>query len=150
MNPAKMTVLVVGATGSIGRLVVAEALRQGHSVRALVRDLARGRALPQDAQVVVGDLTRAETLAAAVEGITAVVFTHGSSGGGKAGAEQVDYGAVRTLRPTRAHRADDGDRRDKPRRRLQPLNRDSRLEAPRRAPGARQRLAVHDRAARLV
>lgn len=36
-----MTVLVVGATGSIGRLVVAEALRQGHAVRALVRNLAR-------------------------------------------------------------------------------------------------------------
>jgi len=92
-----MTVLVVGATGSIGRLVVAEALRQGHAVRALVRNLARTRGLPQDAQPVVGDLTRAETLAAAVEGIDAVVFTHGSSGGDKAGAEQVDYGAVRNV-----------------------------------------------------
>jgi uncharacterized protein YbjT (DUF2867 family) len=97
MNAAKMTVLVVGATGSIGRLVVAEALRQGHAVRALVRDLARRSGLPQDAQFVVGDLTRTETLAAAVEGIDAVVFTHGSSGGGKAGAEQVDYGAVRNV-----------------------------------------------------
>ncbi|HRH85273.1 MAG TPA: NmrA family NAD(P)-binding protein, partial [Rubrivivax sp.] len=38
MSRAKSTVLVVGATGSIGRLVVAEALRQGHAVRALVRD----------------------------------------------------------------------------------------------------------------
>jgi uncharacterized protein YbjT (DUF2867 family) len=35
-NP-RMTVLVVGATGSIGRLVVEEALRQGYVVRALVR-----------------------------------------------------------------------------------------------------------------
>jgi uncharacterized protein YbjT (DUF2867 family) len=97
MNAAKMTVLVVGATGSIGRLVVAEALRQGHAVRALVRDLARRSGLPQDAQFVVGDLTRTETLAAAVEGIDAVVFTHGSSGGGKGGAERVDYGAVRNV-----------------------------------------------------
>jgi len=93
----KLTVLVVGATGSIGRLVVAEALRKGHAVRALVRDAERVRGLPPEAQFVVGDLTRAETLAAAVEGITAVVFTHGSSGGGKAGAEQVDYGAVRNV-----------------------------------------------------
>ena len=33
-----ITVLAVGATGSIGRHVVAEALREGHAVRALVRD----------------------------------------------------------------------------------------------------------------
>ena len=97
MSATKLTVLVVGATGSIGRLVVAEALRQGHAVRALVRDLARAGGLPQEAQRVVGDLTRAETLAAAVEGIDAVVFTHGNGGGGKAGAEQVDYGAVRNV-----------------------------------------------------
>ncbi len=37
MDTSKMTVLVVGATGSIGSLVVDEALRQGHAVRALVR-----------------------------------------------------------------------------------------------------------------
>ena len=97
MSTEKMTVLVVGATGSIGRLVVAEALRQGHAVRALVRDAARASGLPPQTQWVVGDLTRAETLAAAVEGIDAVIFTHGSSGGGKAGAEQVDYGAVRNV-----------------------------------------------------
>ena len=97
MNAAPSTVLVVGATGSIGRLVVAEALHQGHAVRALVRDLARARGLPQQAQRVVGDLTRAETLAAAVEGIAAIVFTHGSDGGGKAAAEQVDYGGVRNV-----------------------------------------------------
>lgn len=36
MSGYPQTVLVVGATGSIGRLVVAEALREGYSVRALV------------------------------------------------------------------------------------------------------------------
>ena len=41
MTNAPMTVLVVGATGSIGRLVVDEALRQGHVVRALVRTTTR-------------------------------------------------------------------------------------------------------------
>ena len=97
MNPRPLTVLVVGATGSIGRLVVAEALRQGHAVRALVRDLGRARGLPQEAQRVVGDLTRPQTLSAAVEGIDAIVFAHGSDGGGKAAAEQVDYGGVRNV-----------------------------------------------------
>lgn len=40
-----MTVLVVGATGSIGRLVVKEALTQGHSVRAPARDGHKARRL---------------------------------------------------------------------------------------------------------
>ncbi|MFE4942235.1 NAD(P)H-binding protein [Streptomyces sp. NPDC056641] len=33
--------LVIGATGSTGRLVVAEAIARGHTVRALARDRAR-------------------------------------------------------------------------------------------------------------
>ena len=32
-----LNVLVIGSTGSIGRLVVEEAIRQGHTVRALAR-----------------------------------------------------------------------------------------------------------------
>ena len=75
------TVLVVGATGSIGRLVVEEALRQRHWVRALVRSRNRASRLPAGAEIVVGDLTRPDTLADAVANVDAVVFTHGSSGG---------------------------------------------------------------------
>lgn len=101
-----MTVLVVGATGSIGRLVIEEALRQGHAVRALVRSRRKAGRLPPEVQVVVGDLTLPETLPAAVEGVEAIVFTHGSEGAGKAGAENVDYGGVRNvlnaLRPRHA------------------------------------------------
>jgi uncharacterized protein YbjT (DUF2867 family) len=43
MTMPRMTVLVVGATGSIGRLVVEEAIRQGHTVRALVRTPDKAR-----------------------------------------------------------------------------------------------------------
>ncbi len=46
MTARPRTVLVVGATGSIGRLVVAEAVRQGYTTRALVRDPGRARQLP--------------------------------------------------------------------------------------------------------
>ena len=46
MTIPRMTVLVVGATGSIGRLVVEEAIRQGHAVRALVRTQARRVSFP--------------------------------------------------------------------------------------------------------
>ena len=102
MTIPRMTVLVVGATGSIGRLVVAEALRLGHTVRALVRDVAKARRVlgEVEAKVIVGDVTRPETLAAVAEGVDAVVFTLGSDGGGKAGAESVDYGGVRNVLAT--------------------------------------------------
>ncbi len=92
-----MTVLVIGATGSIGSLVVEEAFRQGHSVRALVRNPDKARPLPANAEAVIGDLTRPETLEDAVKGVDATVFTHGSDGGGKVGAETVDYGGVRNI-----------------------------------------------------
>ena len=97
MSTPRMTVLVVGATGSIGRIVVEEALRQGHAVRALVRNPDKARQLPPDAQVVVGDVTRPETLSGAVDGVDAIVFTLGSDGAGKVGAETVDYGGVRNV-----------------------------------------------------
>jgi hypothetical protein len=66
-------------------------------VRALARDRQKARRLPKDAEVIVGDLTRPETLAPAVEGLDAIVFTHGSDGGGKAGSKPVDYGGVRNV-----------------------------------------------------
>jgi uncharacterized protein YbjT (DUF2867 family) len=97
MTIPRMTVLVVGATGSIGRLVVAEALGQRHTVRALVRNPRKVRQLPAEAEVVVGDVTRPATLASAMGGIDAVVLTLGSDGQGKLGAESVDYGGVRNV-----------------------------------------------------
>jgi uncharacterized protein YbjT (DUF2867 family) len=51
-----------------------------------------------EAQVVVGDVTRPDTLPGAVDGVDAVVFTLGSDGAGKVGAESVDYGGSRTAR----------------------------------------------------
>jgi uncharacterized protein YbjT (DUF2867 family) len=97
MTDVRLNVLVVGATGSIGRLVVDEAIRQGHAVRALVRSQGKGDQLPRGVQVVIGDVTRSETLAAAVEGVDAIVFTLGSDGEGKVGAETIDYGGVRNV-----------------------------------------------------
>ncbi len=95
-NP-KLRILVVGATGSIGRLVVEEAVRQGHAVHALVRTTEKAHQLPREAQVVLGDVTREDTLPSAVDDIDAIVFTLGSDGAGKVGAESVDYGGVRNV-----------------------------------------------------
>lgn len=89
-------VLVVGATGSIGRQVVAIGAGAGFAIRALVRQASQAELFPSGVEVVVGDLTDASSLVPAVEGIDAVVFTHGANGR-SSGPEAVDYGAVRNV-----------------------------------------------------
>ncbi|MFF1574796.1 SDR family oxidoreductase [Leifsonia sp. NPDC058292] len=97
MTEKRPTVLVVGASGSIGRLVVEEALRRGLATRALIRDESKAAGIPDAAETVIGDLTRADTLQRAVAGIDGVVFTHGAHEGGSAAMEAVDYGAVKNV-----------------------------------------------------
>jgi len=54
-------VLVTGATGRVGRLVVDELLKAGVPVRALTRR-PEAAALPAEVDVVSGDLTLPESL----------------------------------------------------------------------------------------
>lgn len=96
MPQSPSTVLVVGATGSIGRHVVAAALEHGYAVRALVRDAGNAGRFPPETETIVGDLTRADTLSQAVEGVDAIIFTQGTYGSPVA-AEAVDYGGVRNV-----------------------------------------------------
>ncbi|MBB5953526.1 uncharacterized protein YbjT (DUF2867 family) [Saccharothrix tamanrassetensis] len=65
-----MTVLVTGATGTVGRHLVHQLLAAGHRVRALTRDPARAD-LPDAAEVVRGDTTDTASLRAAFDGVTA-------------------------------------------------------------------------------
>ncbi|WP_031485465.1 SDR family oxidoreductase [Streptomyces bicolor] len=62
-------ILVTGATGTVGRQVVAELLARGHSVRALTRDAAKAD-FPAGVEVVQGDLTEPDTLMPALDGVT--------------------------------------------------------------------------------
>ncbi|MBL1100598.1 NmrA family NAD(P)-binding protein [Streptomyces coffeae] len=62
-------ILVTGATGTVGRQVVAELLARGHAVRALTRDVAKA-AFPVGVEVVQGDLTEPDSLIPALEGVT--------------------------------------------------------------------------------
>jgi len=64
-------ILVVGATGRVGRRVVEELVAGQTSVRAIVREPSRA-ALPAEVDLAAGDLTDAETVARAVKGCTAV------------------------------------------------------------------------------
>jgi len=72
-------VLVAGATGGVGKLVVGLLLERGYRVRALVRDEAKARRLLDPAvEMVLGDVRRPETLAPAMVGIKAVISAIGS------------------------------------------------------------------------
>ncbi|MCW2699171.1 MAG: hypothetical protein JWQ45_706 [Blastococcus sp.] len=68
--------LVVGATGQLGSLIVRELARQGRPVRAMVRppDLARDL-VDAGAELVEGDLLRPETLDEALRGVRTVLAT---------------------------------------------------------------------------
>ncbi|SDM36089.1 SDR family oxidoreductase [Allokutzneria albata] len=66
-----MTILVTGATGTIGSAVVDELLRAGHRVRALTRNAAAAD-LPDQVEVVEGDLTEPRSVEVALRGVTAL------------------------------------------------------------------------------
>ncbi|MFE5396091.1 SDR family oxidoreductase [Streptomyces sp. NPDC056568] len=70
-RPDISPVLVTGATGRIGRLVVGLLLDAGVPVRALTRD-SEAAALPAKAEVFTGDLTVPESLDPALSGAGAV------------------------------------------------------------------------------
>ncbi|MFJ9738595.1 SDR family oxidoreductase [Streptomyces sp. NPDC101166] len=87
-------VLIIGGTGSIGRLVAARLLELGRRPRVLTRNPDRARrTLPDGVVVVAGELADPTAVRAAVADIDAVVMTHGAPyGSGDYAA--VDYGAV--------------------------------------------------------
>ena len=66
-----MTILVTGATGSVGRLLVDELVDAGAPMRALTNNPAKA-ALPSGVEVSKGYLGRPATLPAALEGIETV------------------------------------------------------------------------------
>ncbi|WP_296948540.1 NmrA/HSCARG family protein [uncultured Massilia sp.] len=67
-----MTILVTGATGTIGRHVVEQLASRGAAVRALVRNPARAAmpAFPAGVEVVQGDLLDVDAMRAALSGVS--------------------------------------------------------------------------------
>lgn len=66
-----MTVLITGATGAVGRLVVQRLVTEGARVRAVSRS-PRGAALPYGVEVVQGDPRRPDAMAEHFVGVEAV------------------------------------------------------------------------------
>jgi uncharacterized protein YbjT (DUF2867 family) len=65
-------VLVTGATGRVGRLVVDRLIEVDVPVRALVHRAEAAASLPSGVEVVTGDLTAPESLDGALDGVGAV------------------------------------------------------------------------------
>ena len=64
-----MTILVTGATGTVGRQVIEQLVMRGADVRALVRDPAKAN-LPTGVNVVQGDLLDVDALRGAFSGVS--------------------------------------------------------------------------------
>ena len=95
----KGLVLVAGATGGTGRLIVRHLADQGYPVRALVRDMEQGKEmLGGGIEYVEGDVREPDSLEAAMQGVNSVITAIGSSRKDPSnGPEFVDYGGVRNL-----------------------------------------------------
>ena len=91
-----MKVLVLGATGGTGRLIVRDAVAKGHSVVALVRSKASAD-LP-GARMIEGDARDGAILAHAMDGCDAVVSALGTG----MGRRKVDLLTVATRAMIRA------------------------------------------------
>ena len=75
----KPLVLVAGATGKTGSKVVAELQARGFPVRAFVRDAARAaERLGPEVEAAVGDLRDPASIAAALDGVGAIINAAGS------------------------------------------------------------------------
>lgn len=64
-----MTILVTGATGTVGRQVVEQLAQRGASVRALARDPAKAR-FPAGVDVAKGDLLDVDSMRSAFDGVS--------------------------------------------------------------------------------
>jgi len=72
-----MKILILGATGRTGRLIVEEALKQGYDLNVLVRDKNKASFSSKSIKVYQGTPTRRADLAAAMQGCDLIISALG-------------------------------------------------------------------------
>ena len=99
-----MKLLVVGATGTLGRQVARQALDEDHDVRCLVRNPNKAIFLKEwGAEIVKGDLCDQSTLPSALEGVDAVIDAATARVTDNLRARDVDWrGKVNLIQATKA------------------------------------------------
>lgn len=92
-------VLVAGASGQTGRLVLEQAVKAGYRVRAMARDPLKAREeIGSSYEWVAGDVREPDSLTSVMSGVAYLVCAIGATErSGPNSAEFVDYGGVRNL-----------------------------------------------------
>ncbi|MBM0742650.1 SDR family oxidoreductase [Phormidium sp. CLA17] len=103
-----MKLLVVGATGTLGRQIARRALDEGYEVRCLVRSQKKAAFLREwGAELVPGDLCNPETLPSALEGISAVINAATARATDSLSIRQVDWqGSVNLIQAAKTANID--------------------------------------------
>jgi len=94
-----MKAFVAGATGETGRRIVQELVKRNIPVRALVRDLEQARGiLPTEAELVVGDVLKPDSLTAALADSTVLLCATGAKPSlDPTGPYKVDFEGTKNL-----------------------------------------------------
>ncbi|NEO56692.1 MAG: SDR family oxidoreductase [Okeania sp. SIO3B5] len=87
-----MKLLIVGATGTLGRQIVRCALNEGYEVRCLIRSYSKASFLKEwGAELIGGNLCKPKTLLPALEGVDAVIDAATSRPTDSLSIKQVDW-----------------------------------------------------------
>jgi uncharacterized protein YbjT (DUF2867 family) len=92
-----MRILITGATGYVGGLLLPRLLESGHEVSCMVRQAARLSHGPVGVRIVEADALRPESLPPALQGIEVAYYLIHSMGGGSTGFEERDRRAARNF-----------------------------------------------------
>lgn len=94
-----MKAFVAGATGETGRRIVIELVKRNIPVRAMVRSLEKAKEiLPPEAELVLGDVLKPESLSAAIGDSTVILSATGATPSfDPSGPYKVDYEGTKNL-----------------------------------------------------